>query len=161
HQLFDLCDSVVDTDIHDDFPDYFRRRVRVTGKAVVDAWRRVRIGAALSASRSTSLTRQSRVTGGFPLFRSLSGGVKRNGLVYRPYVGPSGRLPIQHLRRIHDGAMTANWKLVLVEVKIDVVVRLRIEVADVVHANALRRKFFVLFVCYLAHLLLAAAMVAH
>src|SRR5262249_59705650 len=117
--------------------------------------------AASPPPRSRTLPRQSRVTDGLPLFRSLSGGVKRNDLVNRPYVGPWGRLPIQHLRRIHDGAMTANWKFVLVEVKLDVVVRLRIEVADVVHANALRRKFFVLFVCYLAHLLLAAAMVAH
>src|SRR5262245_66637151 len=51
--------------------------------------------------------------------------------------------------------------MVLVKIFIEIVMRLRIEIAYAVHANALRSTFFVLFLCNLPHLLLSTTMIAH
>src|SRR5262245_19707576 len=51
--------------------------------------------------------------------------------------------------------------MVLVKVFIEIVMRLRIEIADVVHVNTFRRKFFVLFLGNLPHLLLSTTMITH
>src|SRR5262245_38992130 len=83
HHLLDLRDSVVDADIDHDLSDFFRRRMRIPGEAIIHTRSGIR-GPLTTLATSRLICGQAcepRVSRGFPLFRSLSSRIKRNGLV--------------------------------------------------------------------------------
>src|SRR5262245_45767009 len=57
--------------------------------------------------------------------------------------------------------MTADGDVVFVEIFIEVVMRLRIEIADVIDTNTFCRKLLLRFLCDLPQFLLSSTMVAH
>src|SRR5207249_8773253 len=148
HQLLDLRNGVVHGDVRERLADSLRRRMRIACEAVVDPWRSIGILTALSALPSSlpapcrvagGLPRHALIACGFPLLWRLTRRVERNCLVGGPDVHPRCRLHVEHLGCFHHRAVSTDRQLVLVQIHVHIVVRLVVEVADVVDAHGLRR----------------------